>query len=209
MRSHSTRIVIACLLAAAILPAAGCGSSPKLDRGDANSVQADRADLATAARTTQRILNPSTARALVKSVTHTLAAYNALSKATASTGSGQVQQSLSEGIATGALEEIQKDVPSLVPGGPVSPGSASTLDTDAARAFLANAIRHPRAALHGPASDTVNSIIRTVEGKPANTQVPTLHGETVDEVLRQAAEQAHPYWPDLAARLDATRRKLK
>jgi hypothetical protein len=189
--------------AAACLLAAGCGST-KLEEGDANEVVAARHDLHRAVATTRELEDPARARALVRSVSRTLGAYQALRGAGRSLGS-ELNSSFNQGLAQGALDEVAKDVPSLVIGGP---GLGGSLDVATTKDFLRYARAKPPRAIHGPASFAVRELTTTLDGKPAGASAPALHGIDADDLLRSAAAEARPLWPDLAARLDRARGSL-
>jgi hypothetical protein len=50
-------------------------------------------------------------------------------------------------------------------------------------------------------SDHVRSMLIDVEDASPSTKVPTLHGQTVKQVLDSTAAALQPYYPDQANRL--------
>jgi hypothetical protein len=197
------RPLVPILLIAAAAPlavAAGCGTD-KLDTGDANSLQADKKTIDDDVQAIQAIDGDrAEARRLVNSITRTLVIYERFQKAAQGAG-GAIGSSLQQGAGEQALSLIAKDVPSIVIGG--SSSSPTGLDTAATKAYIRYAASDPRRALRGPVTDHVRSMLIDVQDASPDTKVPTLHDQTVKQVLDAAAGELQPYWPDQAARLGA------
>jgi hypothetical protein len=126
--------------------------------------------------------------------------YDRFQKAAHDVG-GSIGSSFQQGAAGEALRLVARDVPSIVIGG--SSSSPTGLDTGATRAYIRYAATDPRRALRGPVTDHVRSMLIDVEDAGPGTKVPTLHGQTVKQVLDASAGELQPYWPDQAARLRA------
>lgn len=198
------RLILLGLAVAAF--AAGCGGSDTLSKGDANGFAADRLDLADDVRSIEAIdSDPAEARRLIKSVTKTLVLYKRFKKAGEAAG-GSIGSNFTAGAAQKSLELIERDVPSLGIGRNDALG-VDGLDTTALRAYFRYAVKDPRRALHGPAAEHVRDMLNDVEDASPDTKVPTLHNRTVASVLRESAASMLPYWPDLAARLQAAAKK--
>jgi hypothetical protein len=196
--------VWAAILAIAAAGLSACGGAPTLSKDDADLVAVNRTDLSRAIETTRKIAaDPAQARHLATSVTRTLAAYGALKGAAKKSGApGQFQSAFGKGLAQGALQGIGKDVPSLVD----DPSAPSVLVPSYARAFIAKAVKRPLAALHAPAADATSGLIRNLASRSGDTKLPS-SGDTAASVLRGAAVESAPYWPDLSRRLGSAMQK--
>jgi hypothetical protein len=185
-----------------VLVVAGCGGAGALDQGDANSLQADKKTLDDDVQAIQAIDgDKAEAHRLVNSVARTLVIYQRFQKAAKDVG-GSIGSSFQQGAADEALRLVARDVPSIVIGG--SSSSPTGLDNAATRAYIRYAETNPRRALRGPVTDHVRSMLIDVEDAGPGTKVPTLHGQTVKQVLDATAGELQPYWADQAARLRAT-----
>ena len=123
--------------AALVAVVAGCGGSDQLDKGDANSLEADRATLSDDVR------------------------------------------------AIAAIDGEQEEAKRLV------------------TSESAYAVSDPPRALRGPLTDHVRSMLIDVEDASPSTKVPTLHDQSVKQVLGSTAAALRPFYPDQAARLRA------
>jgi hypothetical protein len=179
---------------------AGCGSDA-LDHGDANSLQADKETLGDDVKAIAGIDgDKAEAKRLVNSLAKTIVIYERFQKVAQSVG-GDTGTSLDQGAGEEALRLIARDAPSIVIGG--SSESPTGLDTKATRAYIRYAASDPRRALRGPVTDHVRSMLIDVEDASPSTTVPTLHDQTVKQVLDATAAALQPYYPDQAARLRA------
>jgi outer membrane murein-binding lipoprotein Lpp len=192
-------LLVAAVGAAALV--AGCGGSNKLSEGDANSLQADKETLADDVQAIAAIDgNKAEAKRLVRSVEKTIVLYERFRKIGESVG-GATGGSFSQGAGEAALRLIAKDVPSIVIGG--SSQSPTGLDAKATKVYLRYAASDPRRALRGPVTEHVRSMLLDVEDASPDTNVPTLHNQTVEQVLSRTAASLQPYYPDQAAQLRA------
>jgi len=185
--------------AAVALAVAGCGGADELDKGNANSLEADKATLTDDVQAIAAIdQDKAEAKRLVNSIAKTIILYQRFQKVAESVV-GNTGNSLNEGAGEEALRLIAKDVPSIVIGG--SSESPTGLDTKATRTYIRYAASDPRRALAGPVSDHVRSMLIDVEDASPSTKVPTLHDHTVKQVLDSTAAALQPYYPDQANRL--------
>lgn len=186
---------------------AGCGGPAKIDRGDANVLEAAREDLDDAVDTEETLrTDPAEARRLVREVRRRLGISVALLK-NLKTGNPKYDKALQAGSVAGALHSIEEVVPSLVVGRS-DRGGAAGLDEDAVRDFFRYARSDPSRALHGPAADEVGTIVSTIRGADPGSKISTLRGLTANAYLREAERDTRPIWPDLARRVARARARL-
>lgn len=189
---RSAALLLAALLAAAI---AACGAPDSLSDGDGVQLDVARDRVVAAIETEQRLsASPAAAARLVARVREIV-----------SSGALEAQQLDEFGLA--ALGELRLAVPSLVL---VDRQEVPReLDREALTAFLSEARRDPTAAARPAAAHAVARIVDVVDGSDAgaDTEIPVA-GMTVDVYLADLAARLRPIWPDLAAKLSATRSQL-
>ena len=81
------------------------------------------------------------------------------------------------------------------------------MDTAATKAFLAQAVNDPAAALYLPAKREVDSITEVVGADDVGPDTK-VGDQTVTDYLREAERDIRPVWPRLAARLKSAREDL-
>jgi hypothetical protein len=198
------RLLIAASAAALL---AGCGGPAKIDKGDANVLEASREDLDDAIRTEEALrTDPAEARRLVRELTRRLGiSVSVLERF--KTGNPRLDKELQRGAAIGAVQSIEELVPSLVVGR-TDRGGVIGLDEDAIRDFSRYARSDPSRALYGSAKEEVGTIVSAIKGADPDSEISTLHGQTAAAYLRQAERNIRPIWPKLARRLAAARAAL-
>lgn len=187
---------LATILLAALLAttAVACGS-PKLSEQDGADLRLARDRAIAAVTTEQRIADsPAAAERLLARVRKIVAS-----------GAFEAKQLDEFGLA--ALGELRLVAPSLVI---VDRQEVPRqLDRPALTAFLEQVLTDPSKALKPAATVEVANIDRIVEssGAGADSDIPGV-GMTVDVYLADLAARLEPVWPDLAAKLQATRAAL-
>jgi hypothetical protein len=184
--------LLAALVAAAV---AACGGPPELSQSD--GVDLDRArDRAVAAAATAQRLDGSPA-----------AAERLLARVRRIVAGGALEPKQLDEFGLAALGELRLAVPSLVI---VDRQEVPRqLDRPALTTFLAQAATDPAGALRpAAAAETarIAAILERADAEP-DSEIPVVD-MTAGDYLADLARRLRPVWPELAARLDATRASL-
>ncbi len=184
--------LLAAVGAAALI---ACGAPSELSHDDGTQLDIARDRTIAALATEQRLSDsPATADRLLARVRKIVA-------------SGALEARQLDEFGLAALGELRLAVPSLaivdrqeIP---------RQLDREALTAFLAEARTDPAAAMRPAAAAETARIVAIFDASGAgpDTEIPVVE-MTADVYLADLADRLRPVWPDLAAKLAATRSEL-
>jgi len=187
------RSALAVLLLVAAVALAACGDAEELSKEDTTTLNASRSDLDDALDTEEVLRTSKDEATALRTKVRRIIARGSLENG------GKPDE-----FGLAALGELRELVPSLV----IERGDeVVALDQAATKAFLANALTDPAAALLPAARSEVAAITEVAGGDDVGPDTKA-GGQTVTVYMRQAERDIRPVWPRLADRLKKAREEL-